>query len=332
MKLPASFLLLEIVCSTCLAQNLSFDFGTHFQRPDLDVRWNAPSNALPGVLWVYRVLPAEFSPTVISNLMAMGSFSVKDKTNYGRDGIILENSDKSRMLFISLPLGAIRYEDRKATHLSPTNLAVDLPDTNQTLKLTALLLQKMGIKMSEIEKKPNSEEPRIIFFMAETTFYVSNTFITNVPFRGVRFKRALDGAELTGLGKGGDCQIEFGSHGEIWGLDVSWRDFAREKPYQTATPETIVKWMREGKAVQNIIFTNVDSINRATVKNVTVHNAYPAYLGRSPPVSRTLVYPYVALDTTVDTGDRKINVELDCPIIDETKPLKPDQVPKPNPP
>jgi hypothetical protein len=31
-------------------------------------------------------------------------------------------------------------------------------------------------------------------------------------------------------------------------------------------------------------------------------------------------YPLVALWTTVDTGHGNIDVEIDCPIIDETKP------------
>jgi hypothetical protein len=36
---------------------------------DLDVRWTVPSNQLPSEVWVYRLLPHPFSPTVVSNLV-----------------------------------------------------------------------------------------------------------------------------------------------------------------------------------------------------------------------------------------------------------------------
>jgi hypothetical protein len=32
------------------------------------------------------------------------------------------------------------------------------------------------------------------------------------------------------------------------------------------------------------------------------------------------LYPFAALETTVDTGRGNVDVEIDCPIIDETKP------------
>ena len=62
--------------------------GIHFQRTNLVVRWKAPSHPWPKALWVYTVSPTRFSPTVISNLMAIGSFTEKDKKDYGTSGMV----------------------------------------------------------------------------------------------------------------------------------------------------------------------------------------------------------------------------------------------------
>jgi len=54
-------------------------FGLPLEKGEYDLVWDAPTNELPSALWVYRVLPAQFSPMVISNLMALGSFTLRDR-------------------------------------------------------------------------------------------------------------------------------------------------------------------------------------------------------------------------------------------------------------
>ena len=311
-----------------LSQDVPFDFGTRFQRADLDVRWSAPSNALPTTMWVYRALPTKFSPAVMSNLTALGRFTGKDKSDYGTNGVMFESPDKARRLTVNFNWGSVVYTDATATRHDPTNLSVGVPSPEQALKLTREFLPRIGIGLPEISRSASNGEPQMNVFNEEETFYVNRAFITNVPMRGVRFRRAVDGAKFAGIERGGDFQIEFGNHGEICEMEMSWRDLEREQEYKTAAPETIVKWIHEGKAIQITIFTG--SIDWTGVKSMTVHNAYPSYLGRERPMSKSWLYPYVALDTTVDTGESKISVELDCPVIDESKPLSGVPQPKPN--
>jgi len=59
------------------------------QRTNLLVHWNAPKHPWPKTLWVYHMVPTKFSPTVISNLMALGSFTEKDRTDSNTNGMIL---------------------------------------------------------------------------------------------------------------------------------------------------------------------------------------------------------------------------------------------------
>ena len=321
MKRPLLCVLLQIVYMACYAQDVAFDFGTPFQRADLDVRWNAPSNSLPSVMWVYRALPTKFSPAVISNLMELGSFRDKDKADHGTNVLVFESTDKSRRLWIYVSSGVINYEDKTASHFGTTNASVGVPSSDDVLQLTADFLPKLGINPSEISRKKGNSDAEMHVYADEEEFYVNKVFMTNIPFRGVRFRRALDGAKFLG-NAGGDFQIEFGDHGKICKLDLTWQQLEREKAFHTATRETIIKWMREGKAVQNIIFTNISFIDWAAVQSVTVHETMTCYHGQNGPDSHGLLFiPYVALDTTVDTAGRMINVELDCPIIDESKPL-----------
>ena len=56
-----------------------------------------------------------------------------------------------------------------------------------------------------------------------------------------------------------------------------------------------------------------------TVKSVTVTRAEACYFTGTSSSPLDKLYPHAALWTTVDTGHGNIDVEIDCPIIDETK-------------
>ena len=82
----------------------------------------------------------------------------------------------------------------------------------------------------------------------------------------------------------------------------------------------MVKSIREGKAIQGMIPDNVGGIDWGTVKSVTIKEAKPLYYAGEDRFSPSdWLRPYAALWTTVDTGHGNIDVEIDCPIIDETK-------------
>ena len=84
--------------------------------------------------------------------------------------------------------------------------------------------------------------------------------------------------------------------------------------------------MRKGKAIQGLIPDSVDAIDWKTVENVTIKKAKPCYYAGGDRFSPSdWLQPYAALWTTVDTGHGNVNLEIDCPVIDETKPLKSGQ-------
>jgi hypothetical protein len=320
MKRIILFVFLQMIWMTGFAENLRFkEFGTHIPaHADLDVRWDAPINALPPKIWVYQLLPRTLSPQIMSNLMTACSFTDKDKTEHG-NGLFFNSPNGSRHLRVTSSLGIIDYQT--ARRRSPTNLVEDVPTERQARKLMTKLLPNLGISLSELSKEENSTKPEMIVYDGGVTYFVDHKSITNTELRGVRFSRAVDGISFAGAGTGGDGDIEFGDHGRISKILLTWRNMQRDKLYPTVTAEMMIKSLREGKAVQGFILESLGDIDWPTVKSVTIKKAFPRYYaggGRLAPSD--WLYPFAALWTTVDTGHGNINVEIDCPIIDETKP------------
>ena len=148
--------------------------------------------------------------------------------------------------------------------------------------------------------------------------------------RHVEFPRALDGVECKG--DGGDCVIEFGEHSQINKLQLAWRSVERDKSYAAATPDQIIKWIREGKALQKRMLTGHGAetiIDWPSVKSLTVRTAKAYYWGiffyqrahAHRPFFPSWVRPYAEISGTVDTGATNAYVELVCPVIDETQSL-----------
>jgi hypothetical protein len=308
MKKLLLIILAQILWAAGFSQSLPLNkMGTPFRRPDLDVRWNVPTNALPPQIWGYRIVAEKPSSTIIANLMQVGSFTDKDKVKEDANELSFKSSNNFRSLEINFH-GKILFQAEH--HYGPTNMARDVPKMNQMPKLTEHFLPKLGIEASDIAKNTNGA-PDFNYWEPFTEYYIEHRFVTNVEFRAVSFKRALNGFDFVG----NDGQIFFGEHGQVSKISLWWPKVERDKLYSTATPETIIKWMRNGKAVQGRIQWDSNGIYWPTVKSVTVKKAEICYLG-----TENYAYPIVALWTTIDTGHGNIDVEIDCPIIDEAQP------------
>lgn len=310
----------QAVCAVGFSENLRFTepFVTHVPaNTNLDVRWNVTTNKIPTNIWVYTLLPRKLSPQIITNLMVACSFTVKDETNYG-DELVFKSSDGRRKLRVFPPWGIIEY--RTTLPRSWTNLVKDVPSEKESLKLAKKFLPEVGINLADIERKENSSEPNFYVSEMGVTYFVNRKAIHNTESHEVRFRRAVDGISFTSVSTGGDGEIDFGSHGTISKISISWRNMERDKLYPVLTPEMMIKSIRDGKAIQGMIPDNVGSIDWQTVKSVTVKKAEPCYYaGGDPFAPSDLLQPYAALWTTVETDHGDVDVEIDCPIINEPK-------------
>ncbi len=297
------------------SQTLSFKFGTPFKRADLDIQWNIPTNAIPKDVFVYRLSSNRFSPRTISYLMTLGPFTDKDRKWNRADG--MRFTTPTNNLSITYSIGAVGFQSLAS--FGPTNLARHVPSMSELPALTTNFLGQLGIDIADVAKQPNGK-PDFHFSEPFTEYAVGDKLFTNIAFRAVGFRRAVDGAQWVGANTGGDCRVEFGEFGKPSTIWLSWRKLERYKKCPAMTPRTIIESIRGGRAVQNMISMDADSIDWSTVKGIIVTRAEICYYAGGPFAPSDWLIPFVALWTTVDRGHGNIDVEIDCPIIDAGKP------------
>jgi hypothetical protein len=308
------FLMVQTLClTTVFSQNPRWRMVDETRIParaDLDVRWDASTKTFPHKVWIYQLLPNSFSPIVISNVMTLCSFSTNEKTAQNTNEVAFQNSDGSRKLSISFPSGNIEYEIPEPL-FGPTNLAKEVPPMSRLPELTTNLLKQINIPLSAVTGY--FETDKFNFWEPLTMYFVSNTIITNITFRGVNFRRAVDGIPVVACDGG---RIYFAEHSQISKLSITWHNLKRYKSFPPLKLKMIVQLLRQGKAIQEPVPMNVGYIDWPNVKSVTIKKAEPLYFAGDT----DLLYPFLWLDTDVDTGHGIVEVGIDCPIIDETKP------------
>jgi hypothetical protein len=178
----------------------------------------------------------------------------------------------------------------------------------------------LGIDPSQLAKKNNSSDLRTYSTYAQAVLYKGlnqPAYATNIHMRGVYFIRSIDGVDFVGTGGRGGCMIEFGHNAKVSSITMSWRKLERDKLYPVATPETLLKWIHEGKAVCE---TSPDyDIDWSSVKNMTINKVTPYYFGEAYSEPQNVSSPFATIEAAIDTGQTNLTVYLHCPIMDETK-------------
>jgi hypothetical protein len=306
--------LFQVILASGFAQSYSLqNLGQPFHSTNLDVRWKAPTNAWPSTVWVYQLTSKPFPPQVASNLLSICGLSEKDRKSFNGQQVIYKDRDSFPDKQLGIGSSSVFYIT--VSHYGPTNLAVDVPGMADMPRLTTNFLTKLGIPVWEVEKSTNGG-PNFHFWEPLREYYVGGKTITNVEFRAVDFRRSVDGAAVLGVGAAGDGQIEFGPRGVPVKIDISWPGLERHKSYPAATPETVINWIRSGRAVQGMLSTDSEGINWATVKILTITKAQFCYYAGDRFNHSPWLMPIASLWTTIDTGHGSIDVEIDCPLVD----------------
>lgn len=275
-------------------------------RPDLKVVWQC-STKLPGKVWAYELLPNQFSPKINSNLLEICSLSEKYKFQSNTNGMIFESDNGSRRLSISFSRGSIEYVTSEVRY-SPTNLAVGVPSTNELPEIAKKVLSGLHIDFSDITgwrgtNKIDYSEPKSMFF-------VGDAIITNIPYRTVYFRRAVDGIPIFGH----FYRFNVGEHGKITKISITWPNLQRLESYQTISSKDVTTFIQNGDAIRGPAPTNIGEIDWSSVKSVTIRKAEPSY-----EIYSGRLFPFLRLDALVDTGDAIAEIAMDCPIFDESK-------------
>jgi hypothetical protein len=309
MKKLFLFFLIQFVCATAaFAESPPWKGNGEAisARADLDVRWDA-TDKLPSKVWSYQLLPNKFFPDVISNLMVLCSFTDEDQVEKGANGIAFQSPDHSRTLSVAFSSGEIEYEVPEINY-SPTNLAIGVPSTNQLQELAKVFLGKLHIDFSDIVGWLGTN--KVDFSEPLTIFYVSDTSVTNVPYRTVYFRRSVDKMPIAGH----FYRFNVGEHGKISKISIAWPKLKRIKAYRTISQKDVVNFLRKGNAIRGPAPTDVGDFDWQDVKSVTITKAFPSYM-----INEGQLYPFLRMDVTINVGGRDVRMAMDCPIIDETK-------------
>jgi len=277
---------------------------------DLDVRWEAPTTVIPSSIWVYNLSPNRFSSANISNVVKLCSLSWKNETVKDTSGTAFQSADGSRKLTISFLSSSIRYSTPERRY-GPTNLTKDVPDMSKLAEIATNFVNQIGIPLSAVTGYFQTD--KFNFSEVGTMFDSHNTVVTNIELRTVTFRRSVDGIPFVG---GDGCGIDFGEHGIISRLSMTWHDLKRIRLYDTLSPKVVINLLRQGKVYQGLVSDNVSEINWPTVRSVAIVKALPCYFAGGT----DQLYPFLVLFAVVDTGYGNVDTEIECPIIDETKP------------
>ncbi|MSU56655.1 MAG: hypothetical protein EXS35_00470 [Pedosphaera sp.] len=260
-----------------------------FYSSKLQVVW-AATNQLPATAKIYKVVPANFSSSAISNLTALGG-----SANLKRGAMNLYKPTDGRLPLEKVPDKARAYE--------------------LGIGLLAKLEIPVGELMSEGGKPVAGYSPGTRGHMDKAT----RKMITEPCTMGVQFRRALDGIECFGQ----QVRIQFESQEAMTQLDVRWCGVQADKTCVVATPDQIISWIKEGRARAHPIETTGQRwIRVADIKKVTIRQVRLCYDAEpdteNPEKFPNYLYPYLGIEAEIEfsSTDRE-TLGISCPIIKE---------------
>ena len=221
-----------------------------------EVTWPALANGWPETLWVYKVVPQEFPPAVVSNLLAIGSFTAKDKTPSPPDirerdkkATCFSSPDASKRLAICPSLGFLDYRDGKAEAPNQLTPVVGVPNEQEATRLGLKYLRLVGVDVSQLATKPSTCDLDLHWEVGVLRFTDEKTGaeVARTNLYGVRFTRRIDGVDAWGMGTCGGAIIRFGNNAKVASLQVCWRNLKPIELHQCPSPQQITEWLRKGQ-------------------------------------------------------------------------------------
>ncbi len=295
----------------------------------MKIIWAVPTNIWPvDKIWSYKVIPQEFSVAVISNAMAIGSFTMDDKVKLPPDALAIDKKaicfkDKAETKWLEIlpTLGYIKYYDPNALAQAVSAVkdvpepVIGVPNETETTQLGLKYLRLLGIDISEIARKPGTDKFDLHWEKRtrEWTNQKTHKEIWEVEMFGVFFTRCIDGIEESGFG---NVEVSFGNNAKVFELEVSWRNL---QPYQLldnfVTPEQVVKSIQSRQTRLPILEGwPVDEI-----KTLTITNATPRYSRKPGDEPMDFVVPALQLDAIIDNGKTNRSIWFQTGILGSAK-------------
>ncbi len=302
---PTAAISLILWCAAVTAAEGPSTSGRPLGAGTPEVVWSAPTNGWPDMVWVYKVRPQQFPAAVVSNLMALASFTKADRSKPPQDMLAIDKgtvffgipNGRCKYLEICPALGYVLYHDPTVAASSQLQPVVGVPNERETTQLGLKCLRLAGIDVSQLTTKPGSSELDLHWELDTIGYTDEKTKeeITLTNKYGVIFNRRVDGIRMGGKGLWGGVWVCFGNHGQVADLQISWRNL---EPYQLRpfpSPEEVTLMLKDGRT-----FWPGGEAARRRVRKITVLKATPEYVAKYCDEPEDFVCPHVRLEVAVD--------------------------------
>jgi hypothetical protein len=300
------------------------DIAPHFPTTT-DIVWNAPTNNLPGKLWMYKRSPRIFSTAVISNAIVLGSLQSKGFPRLSTNDFFIWE-DKGPNYPSGIPCIFSIRPGYATLSYSESNYdrgsAGQLPSDDTVLTLAWKYALQLGLDPKQLKMKNRTSHV--------CGFDESGRENTRhqICGRGVSLSRQIDGILFMGTGDDGWNEgfwIEFGSHDKIRAFSLNWPTLERAERRQIATPGQIIACIRAHKI---FVLPNADEetyserikalskANKLTITKITPFYGEGIY-GETPKDDEPpkWVVPVAELEAVADFGNTNAVLRMLSPIL-----------------
>ena len=278
----------------------------------IKIIWAVPTNVWPvHNIWSYKVVPQNFSDSIISNAMVIGAFSMSDKRvlpaealEIDEKAVCFSNKDKTKWLEILPTLGYIKYYDQNAEAKTISKVkdvpepVVGVPGKAKATRLGLKYARLLGVDASQLAKRTGTSDFDLHWEITRRQWTDPKTQkqIDEIQGFGIDFTRCIDGIEISGFG---DVHVSFGNNAKIQELEISWRNLQRCQLLDNfVSSQQIVKSIANGHTpLPNLAGWPIEEI-----KTLTITNAAPRYSRRPGDEPMDFVVPALQLDAVIDNG------------------------------
>lgn len=312
-----TFVLVQFTGLAAFAASLPLaNFCESFNGATSEIIWEAPTNEIPASAKIFKVIPTDYSPATISNLLQLAELTSKNKKRStqsgvlaGRDVSIYENKEQTRHLDIIPAEGTIALH-KAGVIAGPKELVTGVPDTNAAVAKVFDLLPMFGIEKAEITTKlPGKPIPYT--FLEQTDIHkdkATGQVVSNIISRGVSFYRQIDGIPVWGVA---GVFAHFGNEGKIADLTVTWRAIKQQEVRPVPTKTDFIARIKSGRA---LIRSEQAGLNfgKLTIKKVQLY-----YWENDSSEHQSTIYPFAVLETKSDLQGENSDVQLFVPFANE---------------
>ena len=299
--------------------------GEPFYSKTLQIEWAVATNSLPATVMIFKVVPASFSPAVVSNLVRLGAFTATDRVQslvpeiHNPKGVLsFQSSDKRSSLSIFPSYGFASFSSEGDFTAASENV----PSQTRAFELGTNVLKQLELPAGQLETS-GDQQPRAWFSPGTRGRGDKQTHkLVKQPWSmGIEFRRELEQIPCDDE----HLRIRFESRERTASLELCWHGVQPLKRCSVATKKQIITWITEGRAhvgysvMTGARWIKMSDIKRLTIKKITLHYSTASFSSdQGDDVLADRLYPYGEFEVEAELGPGDTECfQLLCPITRE---------------